>query len=204
MARGKSKPKKGANARPQPAAPQSIYEATLGANGGVIRVQPPINQAQARPALNGYTSFERRRPMNDEMRELVEQPNEEQASRAVVDSECERALLEQIHRQAIAQGLVQPLPQLEPFTELPEDTSDGPIAGEWNFYRCEVGRLLAAGHEGRWVLIKGDEIVGIWNTEEEAERIRLQKYLMQPILLKQICVREPILRGGGYHRRWRS
>jgi len=43
MARGKKKPQKG----PQPAAPQLIYEATLGLNGAVIRVQPSINQAQA-------------------------------------------------------------------------------------------------------------------------------------------------------------
>ena len=47
MARAKSKPPKGASAGPQPPAPQIIYEATLGANGAVIRVQPPINQAQA-------------------------------------------------------------------------------------------------------------------------------------------------------------
>jgi hypothetical protein len=146
--------------------------------------------------------------MNDEVRELVEQLNGQQASRTVVESESERALEEEIHRQVIAQGLVQPLPPLEPptihFTELPEDTSDGPIAGEWNFYRREVGRLLAEGHDGKWVLIKGGEIVGIWQTEEEADRIRLQKFFMQPVLLKQIRVREPLWRGGGYHRRWRS
>jgi hypothetical protein len=146
--------------------------------------------------------------MNDEVRELVEPLNGEQAGRAVVDSECERALVEQIRRQSIAEGLLQPSQPLDPptihFTELPEDKSDGPIAGEWNLYRREVGRLLAEGHEGRWVLIKGDEIIGIWNTEEEADRIRLQKFLMQPVLLKQIRVREPILRGGGYHRRWRG
>src|SRR5712671_3923260 len=40
------------------------------------------------------------------------------------------------------------------YTELPEDASEGRIAGEWNFYRREIGRLLAEGHEGRWVLIK--------------------------------------------------
>lgn len=43
----KSKSHKEASAGPQPVAPQLIYEATLGANGAVIRVQPPINQAQA-------------------------------------------------------------------------------------------------------------------------------------------------------------
>lgn len=47
MARGKNKPQKGAIAVPQAVPPQLIYEATLGANGAVIRLQPPINQAQA-------------------------------------------------------------------------------------------------------------------------------------------------------------
>jgi hypothetical protein len=47
MARSRNKPEKGPSAGPQPVAPQVIYEATLGANGAVIRVQPPINQARA-------------------------------------------------------------------------------------------------------------------------------------------------------------
>jgi hypothetical protein len=46
MARSRNKPEKGPSAGPQPVAPQVIYEATLGANGAVIRVQPPINQAR--------------------------------------------------------------------------------------------------------------------------------------------------------------
>jgi len=47
MARARNKPKKGASPGPQSAAPQLIYEANLGANGAVSRVQPPLNQAQA-------------------------------------------------------------------------------------------------------------------------------------------------------------
>jgi hypothetical protein len=47
MTRGRKKPQKGASAGPQPVAPPLIYEARLGTNGAVIRVQPPINQAQA-------------------------------------------------------------------------------------------------------------------------------------------------------------
>jgi hypothetical protein len=89
------------------------------------------------------------------------------------------------------------------YSELPEDKSDGPISREWNFYRREVGRLLAEGNEDRWILIKGEEIVGIWDTEDEAEQVRLQSFLMQAVLLKQICFREPILRAGN-HRRWLS
>jgi hypothetical protein len=47
MARGRKKTQKGARAGLQPVAPQLIYQARLGINGAVIRVQPPINQAQA-------------------------------------------------------------------------------------------------------------------------------------------------------------
>jgi len=89
------------------------------------------------------------------------------------------------------------------YTELPEDRSNAPIAGEWNFYRREVGRLLTEGNEGRWVLIHGEEIVGIWDTEEEANHLRLERFFMQHVLMKQILEWEPVLRGGGYDRQWR-
>jgi hypothetical protein len=97
----------------------------------------------------------------------------------------------------------QPMPQPERltihYTELPEDTR-GPIADEWNFYRREAGRLLAEGHEGKWVLVKGEKIIGIWDTEEQAREVALQKYLMQPVLIHQVLTREPVLRGPSFFR----
>jgi hypothetical protein len=80
------------------------------------------------------------------------------------------------------------------FTELPEDTSDSPIASEWNFYRREAGRLLADGNEGKWVLIRGEEINGIWDTEEQAYAIATRRYPMQPVLIRQVLTREVVLR----------
>ena len=50
------------------------------------------------------------------------------------------------------------------FSTLP-DGKPGSNNQDWNVYRREVGRLLAEGNEGRWVLIQGEEIVGIWDTE---------------------------------------
>jgi hypothetical protein len=47
MARSRSKSPKTVNAQPSPVASQRMYEATLGTNGAVIRVQPPITQADA-------------------------------------------------------------------------------------------------------------------------------------------------------------
>jgi hypothetical protein len=83
---------------------------------------------------------------------------------------------------------------------LPDPASGSPLATEWDHYRREVARLLAEGHEGKWGLIKGEEIVGVWNTQEEADQVRIERYLMQPVLLKQILTWEPALGGGGCHR----
>ena len=78
------------------------------------------------------------------------------------------------------------------WTELPEGT--GPLAAESNCYRREVGRLLAEGQEGRWVLIKGDQIIGIWNTREEAFAVASNRFFRQAVLVKQILEWEPLLR----------
>jgi hypothetical protein len=78
------------------------------------------------------------------------------------------------------------------WTELPEDT--GPLAKESNCYRREVGRLLAEGHEGRWLLIKGEEIIGIWDTREEASAAADERFLLQQVLVKQILEWEPLIR----------
>jgi hypothetical protein len=90
------------------------------------------------------------------------------------------------------------------FTELAESTPDSPIATEWNFYRKQIGRLFTEGHAGKWVFLKGEAIIGIWDAKEDADQVRLEKFSMQHVLLKQICEREPVLRGGGRFRSWRS
>jgi hypothetical protein len=80
------------------------------------------------------------------------------------------------------------------WTELPEDTSGDPLATESNFYRREIGRLLAEGHEGRWLLIKGEKIIGIWDTREEAFAAADKQFFLQTVFVKQILEWEPLLR----------
>ena len=114
-------------------------------------------------------------------------------------SDAERELIDkmmQIERASLGPATTRepsPRPTIH-YAELPEDTS-GPIAQEWNYYRREVGRLLAEGHEGDWVLIKGEVIVGIWKTMEEADRVHLERYFMQNVLMKQVLTRDPVIRG---------
>jgi hypothetical protein len=122
--------------------------------------------------------------------------------------ETNRAARGNTHNEELAKVAVQPLPTVDPpaihFSDLPLDDTNGSIAREWNFYCREVGRLLAKGQQDKWVLIKSEEIVGVWDTEEEADAVRLRLFRMQPVLLKQIRALEPIVRGGGHDRRWSS
>ena len=90
-----------------------------------------------------------------------------------------------------------------PCTQLPAAAPGSLLRAEWDFYRSVVGRLLAEGHEGKWLLIKNEEIVGIWGTEAEADAVRRERFLMQPVLMKQVLAREPVLRIG-YNRLCRS
>jgi hypothetical protein len=79
-------------------------------------------------------------------------------------------------------------------SELPEVLPGSPFATEWSFYCGIVGDLLAEGQEGKWLLIKGREVVGIWSTEAKVSAVRLQQGGTQSMLMKQVLDREPMLR----------
>jgi hypothetical protein len=74
------------------------------------------------------------------------------------------------------------------YTHLPPSSPGSPLHEEWEFYRREVGRLLAEGHEGRHVLIKGSEIIGIYDTRDEALAEGSRRYFLQrqPYLAHEI------------------
>ncbi len=55
-------------------------------------------------------------------------------------------------------------------------------------------RLLAEGHEGRFVLIKGEEVVGVWDTRREAVDAGWARFGLVPIMVHQIRTYEPVLR----------
>ena len=60
-----------------------------------------------------------------------------------------------------------PLPTIH-HTELKENLSGTPLASSWNVYVREVGRLLAEGHEGKWVVIADGAIVGLFQDRQSA------------------------------------
>ena len=66
------------------------------------------------------------------------------------------------------------------------DESLRPLLAEARTYFRELPRLLAEGHGGRCALIRGDEVVSLWDSFADAyqagrERFGLTPFLAQPI-----------------------
>jgi len=81
------------------------------------------------------------------------------------------------------------------YSELPRDNSGDQLASASTYYLSQVARLLAEGHEGKWALVKGEEIIGIWASRDEAVAVAIEKFLMQPVLVQQVLSRVPTVRG---------
>jgi hypothetical protein len=80
------------------------------------------------------------------------------------------------------------------YSELAPAAPGNPLAVEWETYRRQVGRLIEEGHEGKWVLIKGEEIVGLFDTQEQALAAGSERFLLQPKLIHRVLTREPVRR----------
>jgi hypothetical protein len=81
------------------------------------------------------------------------------------------------------------------WSKLPPAEPGEPLAAEWETYRREIGRLLAEGLEGKYALIRGNEIVGIYDTWDAARKAGLEKYLLEPHMVHPIISQEPVIRG---------
>ncbi len=80
------------------------------------------------------------------------------------------------------------------YTELPDHRPESPIYREWQTYKRELPRLLAEGGEGKFALIGGDEVIGVFEDEEQARRHRREQYLARPFIVQPIREWEPLLR----------
>jgi hypothetical protein len=64
------------------------------------------------------------------------------------------------------------------------------LAREWETYRQELSTMLAQGLEGQFVLLKGDQIIGYFDSWEAASTAGLRLFLLQPFLVRPISRRE--------------
>ena len=88
------------------------------------------------------------------------------------------------------------------FSQLADAEPGSFLSLEWNTYRREVSRLLAEGQGGRFVLIKEETIVGIFESHAAAMEEGYKRFLRQPFLVHPIREYEPILCMRGYNLPW--
>ena len=60
------------------------------------------------------------------------------------------------------------------------------------YRRLKPDLLADPAKRGRYVLIKGDELLGIYPTREEALLVGEERYLFEPYMVKQIVEVEPV------------
>jgi hypothetical protein len=82
------------------------------------------------------------------------------------------------------------------YTQVPAGAAGSPLQAEWETFRRELPRLLAEGHEGRHVLIKRDQIVGLWDTFEEAYAEGLRRFPGEPMAVQFVSEWQPLHRTG--------
>ena len=67
-----------------------------------------------------------------------------------------------------------------------------PLETELEIYKKNLPNLL--GEQGKFVLISGNQIVGIFGTYEDALTIGYEKFGLQPFLVKKISAVEQVQR----------
>jgi len=72
------------------------------------------------------------------------------------------------------------------YTELTELAPDDPQYREYHTYLREQPRLLAEGHEGKHALIKGDTILGLFDSRSNAYEEMSRNHYQQGCLIQQI------------------
>jgi len=70
------------------------------------------------------------------------------------------------------------------------DPPPTPLDREIETYRRELPRLLAAGQAGRFALIKGEQIIGVWDSQTEGLAAGRQQFGLEPIAVKRIDPRD--------------
>ena len=61
---------------------------------------------------------------------------------------------------------------------------------ELETFHRQLPQLLTDGHEGKFVLIHGEEVAGVYVTREEAISQGYERYGKEPFLAKHIAVAE--------------
>jgi hypothetical protein len=64
-------------------------------------------------------------------------------------------------------------------------------ASEFATYLRELPRLLAEGHADRYALIKGEQVVSIWDTQRDVLQAGYERFGLDQFCVKKIDARDP-------------
>ena len=74
--------------------------------------------------------------------------------------------------------------------KIPGMPHDMPLQHEFAIYIRELPRLIAEGHTGHYALIKGDEILGLWDTLEGVLEAGYERFGLEPFALYKVNPRD--------------
>jgi len=57
---------------------------------------------------------------------------------------------------------------------------------EWDTFLKELPRLIAEGKRGKYVLIRGDAVEGVWDTLDEALAAGYDRFGLEPFLAQEV------------------
>jgi hypothetical protein len=80
--------------------------------------------------------------------------------------------------------------------QVPDPPAGAPFADEWKTFKREVYRLMCAGNKGRFALIKGSEVVSVWDTLTDATQAGRERFGEQPFFVQEVQLYVKSVRSG--------
>jgi hypothetical protein len=80
--------------------------------------------------------------------------------------------------------------------QVPDPPPTDPYVEEWRAFKREAYRLICEGHRGRFALIKGSQIISIWDTLRDAIQAGHERFGQEPLLIQEIQLYVRTFRSG--------
>ncbi len=103
----------------------------------------------------------------------------------------EAELMKAVHHAALVGGT--------PIDQVPDIPDGEPFSQEWKAFKREVCRLVREGEKGRFALLKGNQLVNVWDTLSDAQQAGRLQFGADPFLIQEIQLYLKPMRWG-YHR----
>jgi hypothetical protein len=97
-------------------------------------------------------------------------------------------LVRAVHEAAVAGGTL--------VDQIPDPSPGEPFADEWKTFKREIYRLICAGNKGRYALVKGDQVVSVWDTLTDATQAGQERFGNEAFFVQEIQLYVRNLRSG--------